>query len=112
KLVPSLDMRACRELESDTSRWRVSSLPSTTPPRFPYTTLFRSEAPKARSGALQTRDRHKLRCKHRAWGGPGSAVHRAVACGNTEDRKSTRLNSSHQIISYAVFCWKKASLTG
>src|SRR5207244_11433645 len=32
------------------------------------------------------------------------AIHRAVYAGT--DRKSTRLNSSHQIISYAVFCWK------
>src|SRR5438552_10409564 len=62
------------------------------PPRstlFPYTTLFRSPpvsesspgAPPARGGGT-----HPAACR---------------------DRKSTRLNSSHQIISYAVFCLKK-----
>src|SRR3990170_6862174 len=59
------------------------------PPRstlFPYTTLFRSvEWPSA--GFRPT---------------PGEERHGAV-----RDRKSTRLNSSHQIISYAVFCLKK-----
>src|SRR5574344_2254770 len=62
------------------------------PPRstlFPYTTLFRSE-----SGL------HIL--SHQNW------VH--TEC-NKEDRKSTRLNSSHQIISYAVFCLKKKKNT-
>src|SRR5205085_4828469 len=60
------------------------------PPRstlFPYTTLFRSRAP--RSSCTSTR-RHA----HCA----------ASAC---RDRKSTRLNSSHSQISYAVFCLKK-----
>src|SRR5207244_9981102 len=33
--------------------------------------------------------------------------HPATSCNKQEDRKSTRLNSSHQIISYAVFCLKK-----
>src|SRR5215216_2352124 len=61
------------------------------PPRstlFPYTTLFRS------------RDRHVRRPE-----GGGGARRRAVR--EPADRKSTRLNSSHQIISYAVFCLKK-----
>src|SRR6266705_5371793 len=63
------------------------------PPRstlFPYTTLFRSSA----------RRPHQLPQRGR----PGPAaqkVHRG------EDRKSTRLNSSHRTISYAVFCLKK-----
>src|SRR5258708_23192853 len=63
------------------------------PPRstlFPYTTLFRS---------------HANRCDRLC------ACHRNTSgerCGSeSEDRKSTRLNSSHQIISYAVFCLKK-----
>src|SRR5216684_5519680 len=59
------------------------------PPRstlFPYTTLFRS--------------RHRLLLEPRR---PG-AGHRA---GRRRDRKSTRLNSSHGYISYAVFCLKK-----
>src|SRR5258708_11733262 len=71
------------------------------PPRstlFPYTTLFRS--PLHLSVAFFT------------WG-LLSAFHFALAgnqlCGMPDipDRKSTRLNSSHQIISYAVFCLKK-----
>src|SRR5438034_4720278 len=64
------------------------------PPRstlFPYTTLFRSSRadprrarPRPDPGALPPRQR-----------------------GAQEDRKSTRLNSSHTVISYAVFCLKK-----
>src|SRR2546426_5960309 len=67
------------------------------PPRstlFPYTTLFRSRAElQARrdrpAGAFATRPGAPLRADGR------------------EDRKSTRLNSSHLVISYAVFCLKK-----
>src|SRR5947208_4852997 len=67
------------------------------PPRstlFPYTTLFRSRARPAGT-----------RCRMRE-PGPGEWLvgARGDAC---TDRKSTRLNSSHQIISYAVFCLKK-----
>src|SRR5258708_39135345 len=77
------------------------------PPRstlFPYTTLFRS-------------------CRARAPGEPGgerfrhsyaSVIPAGARClrlrlpdRHVVDRKSTRLNSSHQIISYAVFCLKK-----
>src|SRR5258708_28934236 len=60
------------------------------PPRstlFPYTTLFRSLPAETRGGA-------------RRWSSEWIAHQRP-------DRKSTRLNSSHQIISYAVFCLKK-----
>src|SRR5258708_27598012 len=63
------------------------------PPRstlFPYTTLFRSQSPNWR---------RLLGERHCPLDGKGS---RAVSL----DRKSTRLNSSHQIISYAVFCLK------
>src|SRR5574344_2749884 len=59
------------------------------PPRstlFPYTTLFRSVR------EFKLRILYILRNVHYNW---------------TRDRKSTRLNSSHQIISYAVFCLKK-----
>src|SRR5438034_3333284 len=60
------------------------------PPRstlFPYTTLFRSAAG------------HRL---------PASAFGRSwTARHSSRDRKSTRLNSSHTVISYAVFCLKK-----
>src|SRR2546430_6764513 len=67
------------------------------PPRstlFPYTTLFRSLLWLARSGAdagARGHDHH-------------SDVRRR---GDGRDRKSTRLNSSHSQISYAVFCLKK-----
>src|SRR5947208_10719452 len=64
------------------------------PPRstlFPYTTLFRSPTP-ARRATHRRVPRFRL--------GRGGSVGRG-------DRKSTRLNSSHQIISYAVFCLKK-----
>src|SRR3712207_8914362 len=71
------------------------------PPRstlFPYTTLFRSlaDGPLRRGpGPLHARDRRLPR--------PVPAAHR----GPRADRKSTRLNSSHANISYAVFCLKK-----
>src|SRR5215813_14763897 len=66
------------------------------PPRstlFPYTTLFRSASPRA--GAHREHSR-----------APARRTHRAARC-EPEDRKSTRLNSSHVRISYAVFCLKK-----
>src|SRR5258708_15316417 len=46
--------------------------------------------------------------EQRAQGMPGARCTRSLACKIKQaDRKSTRLNSSHQIISYAVFCLKK-----
>src|SRR3712207_7674118 len=83
------------------------------PPRstlFPYTTLFRSRRarhPHAAARARRRGDRH-----HGAQrGGVAPADRqRASARGRPEarrDRKSTRLNSSHANISYAVFCLKK-----
>src|SRR5438552_14851864 len=71
------------------------------PPRstlFPYTTLFRSPA-RAR-GSLKA----ELQTTHLACAGRGL---RRLRNASISDRKSTRLNSSHQIISYAVFCLKK-----
>src|SRR5258708_31112202 len=73
------------------------------PPRstlFPYTTLFRSKlvwtaVQLARSGAFAC---IALDLTH-------TGVRLSLA--DCKDRKSTRLNSSHQIISYAVFCLKK-----
>src|SRR5258708_17063576 len=70
------------------------------PPRstlFPYTTLFRS--PEHRHELLRPGDRDGRDELER----PGAAL---PPCARP-DRKSTRLNSSHQIISYAVFCLKK-----
>src|SRR5574340_1683906 len=68
------------------------------PPRstlFPYTTLFRSQTGQAGAG-VQARTGEPR--------GEGDA--------DGLDRKSTRLNSSHQTISYAVFCLKKQTSRG
>src|SRR3989442_7983269 len=88
------------------------------PPRstlFPYTTLFRSQerpyfpdAPSV-SSFLVPRRGHDLNAFHHAssaFHGANSWLRRRMPriC---EDRKSTRLNSSHVRISYAVFCLKK-----
>src|SRR2546422_8354193 len=72
------------------------------PPRstlFPYTTLFRSRV--AREGKAAPRRRAE---PHRGEGVRVSpvAIHRGA-----RDRKSTRLNSTHGYISYAIFCLKK-----
>src|SRR5712671_7230294 len=67
------------------------------PPRstlFPYTTLFRS--------TRQARRRHRLGGRKLP-----SPLRQFWPDRRDKDRKSTRLNSSHQIISYAVFCLKK-----
>src|SRR5438132_10888799 len=81
--------------------------PSTT--LFPYTTLFRSVRPAAVLGP-ERRDRLHLQLAERGALRPGYHVdehqHPADRAGS-EDRKSTRLNSSHTVISYAVFCLKK-----
>src|SRR5258708_30416133 len=77
------------------------------PPRstlFPYTTLFRSRAVQRNRGQIPVQPRHtdtELADRRR----PHTAGDRV------QDRKSTRLNSSHQIISYAVFCLKKKNTT-
>src|SRR5438034_7665532 len=83
-------------------------------PLFPYTTLFRSLKPGetfdvdsggllCRLGwqcALNARSRRRLSLRDRS--------SRPLCGGHHEgDRKSTRLNSSHTVISYAVFCLKK-----
>src|SRR2546430_12095960 len=73
------------------------------PPRstlFPYTTLFRSVVAVARCGAARRRV-DEVRLARSAAEGEGRE---RLGAG---DRKSTRLNSSHSQISYAVFCLKK-----
>src|SRR2546426_4114304 len=68
------------------------------PPRstlFPYTTLFRSNSKEAYNTGLDS-----LARSLEAWS-------KSRAGGRAGDRKSTRLNSSHLVISYAVFCLKK-----
>src|SRR2546426_4657805 len=74
------------------------------PPRstlFPYTTLFRSDPGDARVvyAALYQARRTPWE-QYPPDEGPGSGLYKS-------DRKSTRLNSSHLVISYAVFCLKK-----
>src|SRR5256885_9074459 len=93
------------------------------PPRstlFPYTTLFRSVA---RGRGTQTRSCHHYGgagdhlavrgVSHGPSDGGGTAAGTTIGAAsaivreNRLDRKSTRLNSSHLVISYAVFCLKK-----
>src|SRR5256885_9752619 len=74
------------------------------PPRstlFPYTTLFRSVL--ARGRRCCQRGQGRLRGRR---GGRKDGWGRSL-CQGRADRKSTRLNSSHLVISYAVFCLKK-----
>src|SRR2546426_8379647 len=69
------------------------------PPRstlFPYTTLFRS--------CTLTRNRFLFLCSNLTC--PSTTVN-SESSDARRDRKSTRLNSSHLVISYAVFCLKK-----
>src|SRR5258708_31178579 len=81
------------------------------PPRstlFPYTTLFRSA--KAAGAASVSSVQAQAQAQAAAQAAADAAELREehlARLGNSADRKSTRLNSSHQIISYAVFCLKK-----
>src|SRR5258708_24945487 len=88
------------------------------PPRstlFPYTTLFRSQGLQSRAEGLQPlhAEENPRAGRHgcRLAGARGTVSIRRrlfpTRASQTTDRKSTRLNSSHQIISYAVFCLKK-----
>src|SRR3712207_7754812 len=96
------------------------------PPRstlFPYTTLFRS-AVGGRAGSAGRRERHVVGLAQVDPEGLGPLHHpghvgvpaeqvvdELPAQGLLVDRKSTRLNSSHANISYAVFCLKKKTTT-
>src|SRR5256885_3055278 len=71
------------------------------PPRstlFPYTTLFRSQMPRLEGEAAEPDIVPHPQAVQQALG---------EQHGGDKDRKSTRLNSSHLVISYAVFCLKK-----
>src|SRR5260221_9937704 len=82
------------------------------PPRstlFPYTTLFRSEKIRLARNSFEP-----AQCGYSGQTSTGNDRDDDDDCGNndgrnshTGDRKSTRLNSSHTVISYAVFCLKK-----
>src|SRR2546430_10085585 len=83
------------------------------PPRstlFPYTTLFRS------NGGVEICDLQDNDCNGKVDDGVDTSADslNCGACFQTcagKDRKSTRLNSSHSQISYAVFCLKKKTTT-
>src|SRR5256885_12975279 len=81
------------------------------PPRstlFPYTTLFRSmrrQERVKRSHEFRGGDPTRRACEHRVHRSDGRDVRTHAEWDR--DRKSTRLNSSHLVISYAVFCLKK-----
>src|SRR3989449_5399969 len=90
------------------------------PPRstlFPYTTLFRSDKLRRAIGNIAANARDAMGGRGRFHLGARIAVSEGAARlvltladegpGVAEDRKSTRLNSSHGYISYAVFCLKK-----
>src|SRR5439155_19042250 len=75
------------------------------PPRstlFPYTTLFRSDQPGVRYPGARSPFVGRAPAEDPLPVGPEEDA----------DRKSTRLNSSHVAISYAVFCWKKKNGLG
>src|SRR3712207_7354866 len=94
------------------------------PPRstlFPYTTLFRSDAVLGKRSAQSSGvTPMPLAAKAMRWYQPASrrssiscrASHTSVRRRQSGDRKSTRLNSSHANISYAVFCLKKKNFVG
>src|SRR5205807_10012305 len=69
-------------------------------PLFPYTTLFRSRRAGAGLPLERERQDHLGACRRQQVTPKGVAM-------RVQDRKSTRLNSSHLVISYAVFCLKK-----
>src|SRR5437762_9307080 len=68
---------------------------------FPYTTLFRSAAVSVSRTQIQLTAEKKRKDENNDF------ATRAIRDAHSLDRKSTRLNSSHRCISYAVFCLKK-----
>src|SRR5438552_13971315 len=92
--MQGLETRACIDQHPDKFYFQIIRQP----PRstlFPYTTLFRSTVDVKKT--KKTVEFHPTAVY--VWDRPLSV--------KGQDRKSTRLNSSHQIISYAVFCLKK-----
>src|SRR2546427_1968778 len=86
------------------------------PPRathFPYTTLFRSQrgfVSPYNPNAVEERPTFRSPLAQSV-GWPRGCVQRGVKPTRFEDRKSTRLNSSHSQLSYAVFCLTQKKLT-
>src|SRR5205809_7672542 len=90
---------------SDFSVFSFSLRSPPTSSLFPYTTLFRSSC--ARHGKrdfARAVDRQPIRSKPEL---EGRRLDQIGCRSTAQDRKSTRLNSSHGYISYAVFCLKK-----
>src|SRR2546422_1774380 len=78
------------------------------PPRstlFPYTTLFRSPPPAAPPAAAPPAAPAAAAAPYEVW-----VIDQSDSKKDEGDRKSTRLNSSHGYISYAVFCLKKKKI--
>src|SRR5437870_11017310 len=75
---------------------------------FPYTTLFRSLTGMLKRADIGTVGRHRVDVDVV---GPGCAPVAELGADVLDrgDRKSTRRNSSHVAISYAVYCWRKTS---
>src|SRR5256885_7754178 len=94
-------------------------------PLFPYTTLFRSTAMFRRTSAFRSKDFTAAAARPMSTRTAGASLFSrgpAVVCSSirslpsnrrlrSSDRKSTRPNSSHLVISYAVFCLKKKKNT-
>src|SRR2546426_4485421 len=86
------------------------------PPRstlFPYTTLFRSIGNSQELEVSSNQERVKAATPFRWTAGTWYRLKTRVdvaSDGSGVDRKSTRLNSSHLVISYAVFCLKKKKI--
>src|SRR5690606_39803203 len=87
--------------------------------RFPYTTLFRSDPQRlglavGEAGELGGADHHQGQRAGEGQADQGARQGHGRAdvdpVGQVQDRKSTRLNSSHVKISYAVFCLKKKNI--
>src|SRR3712207_8261409 len=84
--------------------------PPTSPP-FPHTTLFRARPQAARQPVLEPHRRAAGRVGPDEDGGVPAHGARDRGTILEQDRKSTRLNSSHANILYAVFCLKKKKLS-
>src|SRR5690606_39290348 len=99
--LSDLSIMAQRPLHED-SLYDVQRLPSAYSTVFPYTTLFRSDPQRPDQGHLRRRSHRPV---HRRGQRPEQRHRRRPR--DQRDRKSTRLNSSHVKISYAVLCLKK-----
>src|SRR3712207_8068332 len=85
------------------------------PPRstlFPYTTLFRSRVVPVDGSDVRHRSTVRKLASLKLLAGQAFPARRSFPLGSAglRDRKSTRLNSSHANISYAVFCLKKKNI--